>query len=240
MAPSDGLHCRQPRTSRSSDRSTTRGTRRTCRAIGRGPPPEPGRGPAAARPGRSSGVPGTTTGAPRRMARLAGVDLPRDKRMEVALTYIYGIGRTRSMEILNATGIGHDLRTKDLTDEDLARAARRTSRATSGSRATCAARCRPTSAGRSRSAATRGSGTAGACRSAASAPRPTRAAARVRRRPSPARRRQVRSNAAPQPYGGRTEEGPPQGEEERRRTATRTSRAPSTTRSCPSPTRPVR
>ena len=55
------------------------------------------------------------------MARLAGVDLPRDKRMEVALTYIYGIGRTRSKEILNATGIGYDLRTKDLTDEDLTR-----------------------------------------------------------------------------------------------------------------------
>ena len=53
------------------------------------------------------------------MARLAGVDLPRDKRMEVALTYIYGIGRTRSKEILNATGIGYDQRTKDLTDEDL-------------------------------------------------------------------------------------------------------------------------
>ena len=54
------------------------------------------------------------------MARLSGVDLPRDKRMEVALTYIYGIGRTRSKEILNATGINYDLRTKDLTDEDLA------------------------------------------------------------------------------------------------------------------------
>lgn len=53
------------------------------------------------------------------MARLAGVDLPRDKRMEVALTYIYGIGRTRSKEILNSTGIDYDLRTKDLTDEDL-------------------------------------------------------------------------------------------------------------------------
>ena len=53
------------------------------------------------------------------MARLVGVDLPRDKRMEVALTYIYGIGRTRSKEILNATGIGYDLRTKDLTDEDV-------------------------------------------------------------------------------------------------------------------------
>ncbi len=53
------------------------------------------------------------------MARLAGVDLPRDKRMEIALTYIYGIGRTRSQEILNATGISYDLRTKDLSDPDL-------------------------------------------------------------------------------------------------------------------------
>ena len=55
------------------------------------------------------------------MARLVGVDLPRDKRMEIALTYIYGIGRTRSREILDATGISPDLRTKDLTDEDLAK-----------------------------------------------------------------------------------------------------------------------
>ncbi len=53
------------------------------------------------------------------MARLAGVDLPRDKRMEIALTYIYGIGRTRSQEILTATGVSYDLRTKDLTDADL-------------------------------------------------------------------------------------------------------------------------
>ena len=55
------------------------------------------------------------------MARVVGVDLPRDKRMEIALTYIYGIGRTRSKEILAATGISPDLRTKDLTDEDLAK-----------------------------------------------------------------------------------------------------------------------
>jgi small subunit ribosomal protein S13 len=54
------------------------------------------------------------------MARLAGVDLPRDKRMEIALTYIFGIGRTRSLEILKATGIDRDMRSKDLTDEDLA------------------------------------------------------------------------------------------------------------------------
>jgi small subunit ribosomal protein S13 len=53
------------------------------------------------------------------MARLSGVDLPRDKRMEIALTYIFGIGRTRSKEILEATGIDRDLRSKDLTDEDL-------------------------------------------------------------------------------------------------------------------------
>jgi small subunit ribosomal protein S13 len=53
------------------------------------------------------------------MARLAGVDLPRDKRMEIALTYIFGIGRTRSKEILEATGIDRELRSKDLTDEDL-------------------------------------------------------------------------------------------------------------------------
>ena len=53
------------------------------------------------------------------MARLMGVDLPREKRMEIALTYIYGIGRTRSQEILAATDIDRDLRSKDLTDEQL-------------------------------------------------------------------------------------------------------------------------
>ena len=53
------------------------------------------------------------------MARLVGVDLPRDKRMEIALTYIYGIGRTRSQEILDATGISRELRTKDLTDDQV-------------------------------------------------------------------------------------------------------------------------
>ena len=53
------------------------------------------------------------------MARLVGVDLPRDKRMEVALTYIYGIGRTRSLALLEATGISPDLRSKDLTDEQV-------------------------------------------------------------------------------------------------------------------------
>ena len=53
------------------------------------------------------------------MARLAGVDLPRDKRMEVALTYIYGVGRTRAAAALKETGVSPDLRAKDLTDQDL-------------------------------------------------------------------------------------------------------------------------
>jgi small subunit ribosomal protein S13 len=55
------------------------------------------------------------------MARVVGVDLPRDKRMEIALTYIYGIGRTRSKQILAETGIDRDLRSRDLSDEDLAK-----------------------------------------------------------------------------------------------------------------------
>ena len=53
------------------------------------------------------------------MARLVGVDLPREKRMEIALTYIFGIGRTRSHQILAATGVDADLRVKDATDEQL-------------------------------------------------------------------------------------------------------------------------
>ena len=53
------------------------------------------------------------------MARLVGVDLPREKRLEVALTYIYGVGRTRASQTLTATGISPDLRVRDLSDENL-------------------------------------------------------------------------------------------------------------------------
>ncbi|SCF16285.1 30S ribosomal protein S13 [Micromonospora mirobrigensis] len=53
------------------------------------------------------------------MARLVGVDLPREKRMEIALTYIFGVGRTRALETLAATGISPDKRVRDLTDEEL-------------------------------------------------------------------------------------------------------------------------
>jgi small subunit ribosomal protein S13 len=53
------------------------------------------------------------------LARLSGVDLPREKRLEIALTYIYGVGRTRASEALAATGVSPDLRVKDMTDADL-------------------------------------------------------------------------------------------------------------------------
>lgn len=53
------------------------------------------------------------------MARLAGVDIPNEKRIEIALTYIFGVGRTRAKETLAATGVSPDIRVKDLTDEQL-------------------------------------------------------------------------------------------------------------------------
>jgi small subunit ribosomal protein S13 len=53
------------------------------------------------------------------MARLVGVDLPNDKRMEIALTYIFGVGRTRAGETLAATGVSPDKRARDLTDDEL-------------------------------------------------------------------------------------------------------------------------
>jgi len=55
------------------------------------------------------------------MARLVGVDLPRDKRMEIALTYIFGVGRTRARETLAAAGVDPDKRARDLTDEEIVR-----------------------------------------------------------------------------------------------------------------------
>jgi small subunit ribosomal protein S13 len=55
------------------------------------------------------------------MARIAGVDLPRGKRIEIALTYVYGIGRARAKQILGITGVNPDTRTQDLTDEDVSR-----------------------------------------------------------------------------------------------------------------------
>ncbi len=55
------------------------------------------------------------------MARIAGVELPRDKRVEVALTYIYGIGMSRSRTLLAQTGVNPDVRVRDLTEEEITR-----------------------------------------------------------------------------------------------------------------------
>lgn len=55
------------------------------------------------------------------MARIAGVDLPRDKRVEIALTYIFGIGKSTSQKLLATTGINPDTRVRDLTEDELAR-----------------------------------------------------------------------------------------------------------------------
>ena len=55
------------------------------------------------------------------MARIAGVDIPREKRLEIALTYIYGIGRTTSQQVCAAAEVGVDTRVRDLTDEEVAR-----------------------------------------------------------------------------------------------------------------------
>jgi small subunit ribosomal protein S13 len=55
------------------------------------------------------------------MARIAGVDIPREKRLEISLTYIFGIGRTRSQEICTALDINPDTRVRDLTDDEVAR-----------------------------------------------------------------------------------------------------------------------
>ena len=55
------------------------------------------------------------------MARIAGVDLPRDKRVEIGLTYIYGIGRKTATDIIAATGVNPDTRVRDLTEEDVSK-----------------------------------------------------------------------------------------------------------------------
>ena len=55
------------------------------------------------------------------MARIAGVDIPREKRLEISLTYIYGVGRTTAKQVCEATGIDESTRVRDLTDEEVAR-----------------------------------------------------------------------------------------------------------------------
>jgi small subunit ribosomal protein S13 len=55
------------------------------------------------------------------MARIAGVDLPKEKRVEIGLTYIFGIGRSHAKEILDATGVNPDIRVRDLSEDDIAK-----------------------------------------------------------------------------------------------------------------------
>ena len=120
------------------------------------------------------------------MARLVGVDLPRDKRMAIALTYVYGIGRSRAAQALVATGISPDLRSGDLTDDQVI-ALRDWIEAS-------AARLRPISAARLKSAATRGSAIVVAFPYTASERTPTPARERAHARQSPARRRPLNSS----------------------------------------------
>jgi small subunit ribosomal protein S13 len=55
------------------------------------------------------------------MARISGVDIPREKRLEISLTYIFGIGKTTAQQVVDATGLSRDTRVRDLTDEEVAR-----------------------------------------------------------------------------------------------------------------------
>ena len=120
------------------------------------------------------------------MARIAGVDLPREKRLEIALTYIYGVGRTRAAETLAATGVSPDTRVKDATEEELVKLR---DYIEANFKVTSAVRFRPTFVARSKSVRTRAFATVVACRSTVSAPRPTRVPARAPSAPLQARRR---------------------------------------------------
>lgn len=81
------------------------------------------------------------------MARIAGVDIPRDKRVQIALTYIYGVGRTSAVKTLEETGIDGSIRVKDLSDDQLVCSAT-TLKQTSRLRVTSAVRLQQTSAAR--------------------------------------------------------------------------------------------
>lgn len=112
------------------------------------------------------------------MARIAGVDLPREKRVQVGLTYVYGIGQTTANKILEATGINPDTRVKDLTLEEEAKIRDYIDQASS-LRATCAATLLWTSSAWLRSSPSVAPAIARICPAAASAPRPMLVPARV-------------------------------------------------------------
>ncbi len=120
------------------------------------------------------------------MARIAGVDLPREKRVEIALTYIYGIGRKTANDILAATGVNPDTRVKDMTEEDEAKIREYIDHhlIVEGDKRRDVA----LNIVWWRSAATAASATERACLYAASAPRPTRAPVKAPPRPLRIRR----------------------------------------------------
>ena len=121
------------------------------------------------------------------MARIAGVDLPREKRLEIALTYIYGVGRTRAAETLAATGVSPDVRVKDATEEDLVKLRdyiEANFKVEGDLRREVQADIR-----RKIEIGTRAFATVVACRSTVSAPRPTPVPARAPSAPLQARRR---------------------------------------------------
>ena len=114
------------------------------------------------------------------MARIAGVDLPREKRVQVGLTYVYGIGQTTANKILEATGINPDTRVKDLTLEEEAKISVTTSiRLTSSSRATCVVMSLWTSSAWLRSSPSVAPAIVRTCPAVASVPRPMHVPARV-------------------------------------------------------------
>jgi len=123
------------------------------------------------------------------MARISGVDIPREKRLEIALTYIYGIGKPTAQKICSDVGLDPNERVRDLTDDEVNKIRVWIEDTGQVVEATCGATSPTTSSARSRSAATRASGTARACPCTVSARTPTLAPARDRARPLPTRRR---------------------------------------------------
>jgi len=127
------------------------------------------------------------------MARLVGVDLPREKRLEVALTYIYGIGRTRALETLAATGVSGEVRVHNLSDDDLVKL-RDWIDASYRVEGDLRREVQSDIRRKVEIGSTRASATVVGSPSTASGPRRTPGPARAGRRPWPARRRPARSS----------------------------------------------
>src|SRR5687768_3347153 len=126
------------------------------------------------------------------MARIAGVDLPRTKRIEIGLTYIYGIGRKRSNDVLTTAGVSPDIRVKDLSEDDV-RKISRVLEEVGGVEGDLRKEISMNIKRLMESAATAACGIAAICRRTASARAPTRARGRARAR-APSRRRRPKED----------------------------------------------